>query len=153
MQRNNRCSFITVCFIIALATSISCQQRDSKSHVIKNTWIETANQAYAESNYSIAKLYLDSLIIEKPTHGEYLFKRAYSRSMLSPPDYDGAIIDYEKCIKLRYRVKSCYLNLGLIYSLLGNCKRAIEYFDMCLVLEPAHPNANNLKQICLEKIK
>ena len=58
---------------------------------------------YDHDNYWEARKLLDSLIVLDSTKGEYYFKRAYCYDRV---DDVRALDDYQKAIKLNYRVAS-----------------------------------------------
>ena len=74
---------------------------------------QKANEFYTKDNYSDALKCFDQLLLKDSTNGEYYFKRAFCKTLIS--SYDStAIQDYLKSIALNYEQKQkAYLNIAV----------------------------------------
>jgi len=144
-----------ILFYCILLFLCSCSNNDKhRDDTFKKTAIiiDKANKHYNAEEYSLAKVYFDSLIKLDSLNGDYYFKRGYSKSMLL--DLSGAISDYSKTIKYNgNRKKSALLNTGTVYYNMGNYDSAIIYLNECLKLEPNNEKALLMHALSLERLK
>jgi len=137
-----------------LLVAISCNEVKEKktSHVFNSKpTSERANFYYENKNYDKAIECLDSLISFDSSNGDFFFKRGYSKSMM--PDIIGACEDYKSAIKLDYRRKSAYLNIGVLLAGSGYCDSAVYFINECLKLDPENKKAKQMKDACLIQIR
>jgi tetratricopeptide (TPR) repeat protein len=142
---------------------ISCSSPTKQTG--NNSLEEKANKLYESESYAEAKSLYDTLIAADRANGEYYFKRAYCKSMLSSDD-PSVIADYLQAIKHNYSKKqSAYLNIGAehrfraVFRSTTNQARKAEYdtalyfYNESLKVDPNNAKALREKQEVLENLK
>jgi tetratricopeptide (TPR) repeat protein len=94
-----------------------------------------ADSLYQADNYSEAFKAYTTLISLDSLNGEFYYRRAYSSSHLSEPEFIPE--DYQQSAKLGYREFDSYYNLGVIYSIVEkNDSLAVFYLEKALEERP-----------------
>lgn len=102
-----------------------------------------ANYLYDSENYNEAILLYSNLIKLDSANGLYYFRRGYSYAQMFL--YNESCEDYKTAVKLNYRVKDSYLNLGLNYYNIDD-SLSIYYFNKCMEIDSSN-------QIAIEYIE
>ena len=84
------------------------------------------------------------------TNGEYYFKRGYSNGMLLKRK--AAIEDYNKFIRLKYRLPDAYFNAGLNCTA-DNDSLALYYFEKSLPINPDKVKVIHEINECQKRLK
>ena len=134
--------FKNLLFIAILIFVFSCknkstnQVKDFNKSLEKilpdSSLINKMNIAYKIDDYSHAKYYLDILIKNNPTNGEYYYKKGYCESGLL--NTKGSIQAYQMAIKYHYRVVDAMFSIGVNYTLLNDSIAQL-YFEKCLTID------------------
>jgi len=67
-------------------------------------------------------------------------------------DYDRAIIQYTRAIKLDFSSANYYYWRGRAYYQKGDYSKAFEDVSMSLFLDPKYTESYSLKELCLDKL-
>lgn len=93
---------------------------------------------YETGDYATALPYLRTATLHRPTLAEAWFRRAFCAEQLSL--FDEARDAYVAAHKLAPKSVEPCVNLGRVYSALGEDERALECFSEAMALDPKHAN-------------
>ncbi len=94
------------------------------------------NQAKGQltANPAKAQQLLEQAAALDPTNYEAPYQMG--RILTFKKDYSGAVLHYQKAVKLNAKIPEIHFNLGYIYMSQGNYDQAIQSFDSCRALSP-----------------
>ncbi len=118
---------------------------DAIQHVWLQSQSDTANLimqramlASRMKNYPLALTLLDKLVALEPIWAEAWNQRATVRFLSR--DFDGAMADIDKVMKLEPRHFGALTGMGVILQQEGLDKRALQVFNKALEIYPAQPD-------------
>jgi tetratricopeptide (TPR) repeat protein len=129
---------------------ISCgpTRKKSKEEILE----EKAEYYYKKEIYKEAIPYYDQLINIDSTKGKYYYNRGYCYGRLFY--WEFAYSNYQKAIKLKYRVADAYFDIGLIFSVNEQDSLALVYYDKSLKLDSSrYQGIQILKRISKSQIE
>lgn len=100
--------------------------------------MQRATMASGAKNYPLALTLLDRLVALEPNWAEAWNQRATVRFLSG--DFDGAMADIDKVMKLEPRHFGALTGMGVILQHAGLDKRALEVFNKALQIYPAQPD-------------
>ena len=111
---------------------------------------------YKSGDYQIAIDYFEQILFDADTSTlikqfDLFFDLAYSYNNLG--DYEKAIQDYDKAIKVNPGKANAYNNRGWAYYLLKQYDRAIQDYDKAIKLDPEFALAYNNRGIAYKNLK
>lgn len=127
----------------------SCQDNSAKKERIVQQLSE-ANALYEKGEYKTAMNMFDSLIEKDSLIGEFYYKRGYCKLQIFDPETSKE--DFKKAIKLNYRAKDAYLNLGVI-ECFYNDSLAIKYFDIVLNMDSTDAKVRLFRKEAVERLR
>lgn len=138
-------------YILPLLIMISfsfCQDYTAKKEKFEEQ-LSKANSFYKERDYKSAFSIFDLLIKKDTLNGEIYYKRGYCKLQIFDPRTSKE--DFENAIRLGYRVKDSYLNLGII-ECFYNDSLAIKYFDAVLNIDSTDVKAKILRMEAAKRL-
>lgn len=132
-------------YVLSLLIMISfnfCHDYTAKKEKFEEQ-LSKANAFYKERDYKSAFSIFDSLIKKDSLNGEIHYKRGYCKLQIFDPRTSKE--DFENAIRLDYRVKDSYLNLGVI-ECFYNDSLAIKYFDAVLDIDSTDVKAKMYRE-------
>jgi tetratricopeptide (TPR) repeat protein len=132
---------ILLCIVCVLLSIYSCQRKigSEKIKASSDDLLKDAREYYDSNQFSRAKEQFDLVIKIDTTIGEAYFSRAYCFSM--EDNIEKSNLDYMRCINLKYKEESSYLNLGCNYAKLLEDSIALAYFKKVLSINPHNEKA------------
>lgn len=117
-------------FVGALAFYLKALEVDSNNA----DWLSEAGVALFNLDRKEEALdYLNKSAEEEPDNSYRYSSRAYVKGALK--DYEGAVLDYQKCIELDPEDSIAHNNLGLAHEQLGYYQKAQESFEVADEME------------------
>lgn len=161
--------YLIIIFILLLHCSCSNSQTLKQIH---ESLEYRSSLAYDANEYEKAISLFDSLIIKDSTNGDFYFKRGRCHMLqdnsipfdvtikmsnkellqLTEAKNKPAINDFLTAIKLGFKRKVAYLDLGVIYTFL-NDNIALEYFTKSLNEDSNYERAKHEIGLCNVRIK
>lgn len=111
--------------------------------------LSKANAFYKKRNYRSAFRLFDWLIKKDSLSGEIYYKRGYCKLQIFDPKTSKE--DFENAIRLGYRIKDSYLNLGVI-ECFYNDSLAIKYFDTVLRIDSTNVKAKLYREEAVKRL-
>lgn len=151
--------FITSIFIFFISCFTGNNEVNS-NEVINNDEAETSNvdslilkarELNLKKDYGKALVIFDQLIEFDSTRGEFYFKRASCKFRLK--EYKGSKMDFLESVKLNYRTKDSYYNIGCIYAIQNIDSEALRYFELASDLDSTDLGVKIQINLIKEKIR
>lgn len=130
----------------------------NKSIDLKNDWEisyfyrAVAHQALEHFDEAMLDYTKALQLNEKMTDAYYnRAKITLSRKDIKEPDVASAVTDLEKALELDEKFLDALFAMAAAHKKLGNYKKALDYLEKLLVIEPEAVNARALKKLLLQK--
>jgi len=67
--------------------------------------------------------------------------------------YEEALKSYNEAIRIKSDYEYCYYNIGLLYEVQNDLKKALSYYNKTLELAPSFAYAQHSKEIIMKQIE
>lgn len=115
-----------------------------------NSLLNQMNIAYNMDDYYHSIKYLDTLIKNDSTNGEYFYKKGFCESGLR--NTVESIEAYKMAIKYHYRVTDATFSVAVNYTLLNDSIAKL-YFEKCLTIDSNYQPAKTQLKVIKEHKK
>lgn len=137
-----------VLLLLIMTSFNSCHDNTTKKEKFEEQ-LSKANAFYKGKDYKSAFGIFDSLIKKDSLNGEIYYKRGYCKLQLFDPRTSKE--DFENAVRLGYRVKDSYLNLGAI-ECFYNDSLAVKYFDAVLDIDSTDVKAKMYRREAIQRL-